>query len=240
AVFCQKPLGRTGAETERVVRAARDADRLLAVDLSYRHTEAFSQLRRLTSARELGEIFVAELEFHNAYGPDKSWFYDPALSGGGCMIDLGIHLVDAALWLLDFPSVTAVSSRLFGGGAPLVRGDGQIEDYAHAELVLATGTVVRIACSWRLQAGRDAVISARLFGTKGGAGIRNLEGSFYDFVAERFCGTETQRLSGPPDAWGGRAACSFVERLARSPSFDPEATRFIETAQVLDRIYGRA
>ena len=42
----------------------------------------------------LGQTDAVDLVFHNAYGPDKAWFRDPALSAGGCVIDLGIHLVD--------------------------------------------------------------------------------------------------------------------------------------------------
>jgi predicted dehydrogenase len=59
---------------------------------------------------ELGRVFAVDLVFHNAYGPDKPWFYDPELAGGGCVMDLGVHLVDLALWSLDFPGVTAVTS----------------------------------------------------------------------------------------------------------------------------------
>ena len=90
AVFCQKPLGRNGAETQKVIAAARAADRLLGVDLCYRHTEAMRQIRNLLSTGALGRVHALDLVFHNAYGPDKPWFYDPRLSGGGCVMDLGI------------------------------------------------------------------------------------------------------------------------------------------------------
>jgi predicted dehydrogenase len=79
--------------------------------LSYRFTKALSQLRRVVQSGELGEIFTADLAFHNAYGPQKSWFYDPELAGGECVMDLGIHLVDAALWIIEGP-VTRFESRL--------------------------------------------------------------------------------------------------------------------------------
>ena len=48
---------------------------------------------------------------------------------------------------------------------------------------------MQLACSWRLPAGRDAVIEAAFYGTGGGAALRNVDGSFYDFGAERFEGT---------------------------------------------------
>ena len=99
AVFCQKPLGRNEGEARSVIEAARRADRLLAVDLSYRRTAAVEAIAGPIRSGELGEIFAVDLAFHNAYGPDKPWFYDRKLSGGGCVIDLGVHLVDLALWL---------------------------------------------------------------------------------------------------------------------------------------------
>ena len=165
AVFCQKPLGRSVEEVSSVVEAARRADRLLGLDLSYRHTTGARALTDVIRSGELGQIFAVELAFHNAYGPDKPWFYDRALSGGGCVIDLGVHLVDLALWLLDFPVVETVSSRLYASGQPLSPGSAEVEDYAVARLDLAGGTTARIACSWHLHAGQEAVIEARFYGT---------------------------------------------------------------------------
>ena len=237
AVFCQKPLARTAAETSRVVELARARDCLLGVDLSYRHTAAMRHVRERVRSGELGRIFAVDLVFHNAYGPDAPWFYDKAASGGGCVIDLGIHLVDLALWLLDFPRVEDVRSQLFAGGEPAQ--DHQVEDYAAVQLRLAGGTVVRLACSWRISAGRDCVIEAQLFGTAGGVAMKNVGGSFYDFVAERYQGTRSERLADPPDGWGGRAAIAWAEELGRGGTFDPDATRLVQLAHVLDTIYGR-
>ncbi|MDQ4135376.1 MAG: Gfo/Idh/MocA family oxidoreductase, partial [Pseudomonadota bacterium] len=173
AVFCQKPLGRTETEVRAVVDAARAADRLLGVDLSYRFTAGMRRIREVVRSGDLGRIYGIDLAFHNAYGPDKPWFYDPALSGGGCVMDLGVHLVDLALWTLDFPAVRDVSSRLFAGGEPLGGRADTVEDYAVATLTLETGAVVQLACSWRLQAGRDAIIGASFYGTGGGAALAN-------------------------------------------------------------------
>lgn len=239
AVFCQKPLGRNAAEVRAVVAAARAADRLLGLDLSYRFTAGMQRIRNLVASGELGAIYAVDLVFHNAYGPDKPWFYDVALSGGGCVMDLGVHLVDLALWTLDFPAVSDVSSRLFAGGAALPPDPDVVEDYAIATVTLATGAAVRLTCSWRAHAGCDAVITAAFQGTAGGAVLRNVDGSFYDFVAEHHRGTARETLAPPPDAWGGRAAADWATRLARDAGFDPAAERFVDAAAVLDGIYGR-
>jgi predicted dehydrogenase len=239
AVFCQKPLGRTASEVRAVVDAARSADRLLAVDLSYRFTEGMQRIRQLIAAGELGHVYAVDLVFHNAYGPDKAWFYDPALSGGGCVMDLGVHLVDLALWALDFPDVKEVSGSLLSGGEPLAGRSDRVEDYALATIGLKSGAAVQLACSWRLQAGCDAMISAAFYGTEGGAALRNVGGSFYDFTAERYRGTSRETISSPPEEWGGRAAADWAIRLASGEGFDPAAERLIDVARVLDRIYGR-
>jgi len=240
AVFCQKPLGRNAAEAGAVVDAAQAADRLLAVDLSYRHTAAVEAIAGPIRRGELGTIFAADLTFHNAYGPDKPWFFDKAQSGGGCVVDLGVHLVDLALWLLGFPRVDGVTARLFAGGQPLSPSSGEVEDYAVARLDLATGAAVRLACSWNLHAGRDAVIEASVYGRDGAASLHNLNGSFYDFEARLHRGTQSQVLASPPDQWGGRAAAAWARRLAADRGFDAEALRLRDLSSVLDRIYAAA
>ncbi len=237
AVFCQKPLGRNGEETRAVIAAARRADRLLGVDLSYRHVAGVETMRELIQSGRLGRIFAAELVFHNAYGPDKPWYYERELAGGGCLIDLGIHLADLALWLLGAEAVRDVRGRVLAGGEPLAAGDSRVEDYAAAEFETEAGVQVRLACSWRLAAGQDCVIAADIHGTQGGVSLRNVSGSFFDFTADWLVATSRQRLASPPDPWGGRAAAAWARRLAAGGRFDPELERLAVTADLLDRIY---
>ncbi|MGN6270145.1 MAG: Gfo/Idh/MocA family protein [Sphingomonas sp.] len=235
AVFCQKPLGRNAAEARAVVDAARAADRLLAVDFSYRLTAAMQAIAPLVAAGELGDIFAVDLVFHNAYGPDKDWFYDRVRSGGGCLIDLGVHLIDLALWTLGFPEIVAADAAMFSNGRPAH--PAEVEDYVVATLRTASGAAIRLACSWRLPAGRDAIIEARFYGTGGGAALRNLGGSFYDFAAERYRGTATEALAAPLDDWGGRAAIAWAERLAEDARFDAAAEELVRVAEIVDRLY---
>ncbi|MBA4149780.1 MAG: Gfo/Idh/MocA family oxidoreductase [Verrucomicrobia bacterium] len=259
AVFCQKPVARTARETRQVVESARYANKLLGVDLSYRFVNGVPQLRDLIKNGALGKIYSVDTVFHNAYGPDKPWFYDARLSGGGCVIDLGIHLVDLVLWTLGFPKVEAVSSRLFAQGeraadvspaessslisSPQIcqrdAGSTLVEDFAVAQMDLEDGTTVQLACSWRAHAGCDAVIRASFYGTKGGIEFRNVNGSFYDFAVERFSGTKRETIAAPPDVWGGRAAVDWAERLAAGSGYDPSIEGLIEVAETLDGIYGR-
>jgi predicted dehydrogenase len=224
-VFVQKPVGRTAAEVRAVVAAAEQADVLLGVDLSYRQAEAFRAAREVVRSGRLGDVFGADLVFHNAFGPDKAWAQDPTLAGGGCVIDLGIHLVDLAVWTLDL-APRSVTSYL--RGEPL-------ETWATAQL-----DHVRIACSWHLHAGADAVIEATFHGTDGAVAVTNVDGSFYDFRCDLLEGSSRTALVEPPDAWPGRAAVEWSARVAAGDRFDRVlASQLVRTAEIIDRIYGR-
>ncbi len=241
AVFCQKPLARTRQETEAVITAARTADRLLMTDLSYRYIRGVDRMRALIQSGELGTVYAADLTFHNAYGPDKPWFFDLAQSGGGCLIDLGTHLVDLSAFLLDAGPVDRVESRLFRQGRRLSLPISEVEDFATATWDHQDGPTVRLACSWNLSAGRDAVIEAAFHGTQGAVALRNENGSFFDFSVEKYAGTNRELLAEPDRGWnwGGGAIRDFSARLSHGNSYDSDGETLIDVASILDRSYGR-
>ena len=241
SVFCQKPLGCNVLEVYQAVSAARESDCLLGVDLSYRFIPGMRQIRKLVQSGSLGKIFAVDLKFHNGYGPDKQWFYERAASGGGCVLDLGIHLIDLGLWTLDFPRVADVTSALFSQGKPLKQRCEEVEDYAVARMQTVDGIVLNLACSWNLNVGADAEIEVRFYGTEGTAALRNVNGSFYNFVAEKYHGAQRERLyeSGSNGEWGGLAALDWCRRLAQGEGFSASTEEFLNSAAVIDRIYAR-
>lgn len=254
AVFCQKPLARDAEETRRVLGAARAADRLLAVDLSYRRVEALRAAREKVASGTIGRLHTLDLVFHNAYGPGKPWFTDPELSGGGCLIDLGTHLVDLALWLTEAPRFSDRNRVVPSGGNTSERNHAigvetaralslhghAVEDHATAELTLGEEVRARLACSWFSSAGRDCVFECTAWGDEGAVSVRNVDGSFYDFRAELWRGTSAETLVEPPDAWGGRAIAAWAERLHRNRSYDPAADQLEAVAETIDAIYAQA
>jgi len=237
AVFCQKPLARNLQETRSILDAAQRADRLLAVDLCYRHVAGMEQMCQWVQSGAIGTVQAVDLTFHNAYGPDKPWFYQRELAGGGCVIDLGTHLVDLVLWVLGFPPVTNVTSRLYAAGRLLSKPVEVVEDFAVAQFTLSQEIVARLACSWRLHAGQDAVLEMSIYGTEGGLSLTNVNGSFYDFTVQWFRGTTRQTVSSPPDAWGQRAITAWAQRLALDLSYDPQAGHLLDVAEVIEAIY---
>lgn len=239
AVFCQKPLAVTAADAARVVQAAATADRLLGVDYCYREVQGMPVLRRRVLDGELGHIVAVDLVFHNAYAPDQSWCRERRLAGGGCLLDLGVHLVDLALWLQDFPRVELVDATLYRNGAPYRCDDPGTEDFAVAVLRQANGATLRLACSWHAHTGRDALIELVLHGTRGGAAWRNVNGSFYDFEIEICHGTSRELLGAPPDDWSARALTRWAARLAADGRFDPSAWGVVQGTALIEAMYAR-
>jgi predicted dehydrogenase len=238
AVFCQKPLACSYAETRAVIEAARGADRLLRVDFCYRHVQALQRLREAVRAGDIGRVYAGDLFFHNAYGPNQARTHKQALTGGGCLIDLGVHLIDAAFWIFGSQPILTASSRLYAQGRLLNLPTNEVEDFASCELPLANGLALSLRCSWRTSFGTHARIGIRLFGERGGLAFENLDGSFFDFACHRFRGSESERLAGPPDDWGGRAIAAWADELASSPRFR-SIDELLSVAWALDTLYGR-
>lgn len=117
---------------------------------------------------------------------------------------------------------------------------GEVEDYAFGEIILANGLKVRLATSWNLNAGQDALIETAFYGTEGGAKLRNDNGSFFDFSTDLFKGRSSARIAAPPEEWGGRAAVQWVHKLARGERFSGTTTGLLQTALTIDRLYGRS
>jgi predicted dehydrogenase len=155
-------------------------------------------------------------------------------------MDLGIHLVDLALWTLDFPEVVDVHARLLANGASYDWRTGQVEDFAVAVLGLADGVTLGISCSWNLHAGQDAVIQADFYGTNGGASMMNVDRSFYTVAADLYDKTARELLSRPQSDWGGRATSAFAARLAHDKTYDPSCEKLVNVAAVIDQIYAAA
>jgi predicted dehydrogenase len=237
-VFCQKPLATNLVDVERVVAAARGADRLLGIDFCYRHVSGMRELRRRLLAGEIGDVVAVDLTFHNAYGPDQAWCQDRRLAGGGCLMDLGVHLLDLSLWLQGMPPTERVRSRLVAQGLPVQAGDA-VEDLAFAEFIQSNGAIVRLACSWHAHIGQGAIIQITITGTRGGAHWTNIDGSFYDFQLDLIHGTARERLSGPDggDDWGPRALQAWIEQLRVSNCFDRQADEIVRSAALIEEVY---
>lgn len=239
AVFCQPPLGRTTAETKEVINTAREADRLISVDFPYRYSKAAKALYEVIQSRELGHIFSVDLVFHNSAGPDPTRSSDPSESGGGCLIDLGIHLIDLALWTLGFPKVYHTTSRMFSKGKLITPVHKTVEDFVTARIDLEDNIVMNLNCSWNRAIGKESSITATFHGTNGSVVFKNINGSSTDFVTEKYQANMSEKLIYTSDISNERPTELWANDLSLGQKYSPEAEENIKVAEVIDRLYGR-
>jgi predicted dehydrogenase len=98
-VLVQKPLALSPKDARATLDLAGSHQRVLFVDYTYRYLPTIQAFYACLEG--LGKLRAVRAVFHNIYGPGKAWFFDPALSGGGALMDLGVHLIDLGVWLLQ-------------------------------------------------------------------------------------------------------------------------------------------
>ena len=123
-VLCEKPLARTGAEAEGIVRAAREADRAVHIAFTQRERGDVQALKRHVEEGNLGRIYHAKATWmrRNGIPGMGGWFTSKEMAGGGPLIDLGVHMVDMALFLMGNPEVESVSCATYAELGPRGRG----------------------------------------------------------------------------------------------------------------------
>jgi predicted dehydrogenase len=166
-VLCEKPPAMTTAEAEQM---AKTADRHGLV-LGYATRRRFNPATDLLAARiaqgRLGEVYHARAVWTRTWGVPigvGGWFTDPARAGGGALIDIGIHVLDLAWFLMGHPDPVTVSGSVFNKYPNLTRTD----DSAFAFVRFADGRSLHVETSWVLAQGEDTM-EVHLYGTEGGA-----------------------------------------------------------------------
>jgi len=143
-VLCEKPLARTVDEARAMVRAAREAGVRLGCGFNLRHHPAIRQVRRWYEDGAIGEIDWIRCRYGIGGRPgyDQDWRARAEVSGGGQLMDQGVHLLDLCRWFLgDIAEVSGMTATRFWDIAPL-------EDNAFALLRTAAGQVASLHASW--------------------------------------------------------------------------------------------
>lgn len=144
-VLCEKPLASTLADARRLCDAADDAGVILKTGFNHRHFPALRFARELVERGEIGRVHTVRAFAGHPGGEElgHAWVHDPAVTGGGCLVDNGIHVLDLVRFLLDEPLVAGRGLV----GNDVWRFDGA-EDNAHALFRGAAGALVSVQASW--------------------------------------------------------------------------------------------
>ncbi len=209
-VLIEKPGARRAAELDPVIAEARRTGALVRVGFNHRYHPAFRQAREIVDAGKLGPLlFVRGRYGHGGrLGYEREWRADPARSGGGELIDQGMHLVDLARWFLgDFTKVRGKVATYFW--------NMPVEDNAFLLLETASGQVAQLHASWTEW---KNLFSFEICGRVGKLEISGLGGSY---GPERLVFYRMSPEMGPPET-------TTWEYPMADDSWEAEFTAFLE------------
>lgn len=187
-ILIEKPAGRRALELDPVITTANQTGALARVGFNHRYHRAFRKARELVDANELGELMFIRARYGHGgrIGYDKEWRAQPVLSGGGELIDQGVHLIDLARWFLgDFTEVHGFAHTYYW--------NMPVDDNGFLLLKTAKKQVAHLHAScteWK------NTFSFELYGRKGKIDINGLGGSY---GVERLSFYKMLPHMGPPE-----------------------------------------
>lgn len=172
-VLCEKPMAMRVEQAVRMQAAAKRCQRQLGINLNQLYAGKSETLKAWIEAGNLGELYHGFTCWtrQNGIPGFGGWFGQRALSGGGPLIDLGVHRLAVALWLLGDPEperVVGYTRHHFG--LPRAQKEGKlfdVEDFAAGSIHFKNGVSLFLEASWDgFQASADK-LHLRLQGTRG-------------------------------------------------------------------------
>lgn len=180
-VLCEKPAALDVAGAQSIARAARESGRIYLLALPHRFDVEATLLRQLIATGRLGRIHHVRAGMVKRDACPAGWFTQRSRSGGGALVQLGSHLVDLAVWLMDFPRVERVSAVIWQSSGPLPAGlaspsrdpvasKSDVEDAATVLMRLDAGRSVTLECAWKQHTEHDREY-LEVYGDRGGASL---------------------------------------------------------------------
>jgi predicted dehydrogenase len=169
-VMVERPVARKVSEAEKMAEAARRAGKILMVAMNHRFRPDSMILKNFIAGGELGDVFMVRCGWLKKKGrwARGDWVTHKRLSGGGVLMDIGLQMLDLALWLIGSYDVESISALAFNHTMQF-----EVEDTVACQLQLKGGKIVTMHASWALPA-PETQAYAHFWGTKGGAVLNPL------------------------------------------------------------------
>lgn len=183
-VLCEKPMAFNAQEAEEMAAAAKKNNRLLMIGFVMRFSDESRVAKDFIEKGYFGDIYYSKATYLRRHGNPGGWFSNKALSGGGPVIDLGVHVIDHTRYLMGCPkpvSVYAATFEQLGNRKNLKTNVGwmpkdakpddicNVEDLAIAMIRYDNGAVTLLETSYSLNG--EGITSKEIYGTKGGASL---------------------------------------------------------------------
>ena len=201
SVFLEKPMAMNAGESEQIIAARDAAGKILQMGMVNRFRGSSQTLVDFIDAGRCGDLYAGQAFWWRRRGIPGfgGWFTTKSMSGGGALIDIGVHLLDLALYLMKFPAPVAVSGSTYNtfrkledytytsmwAGPPKEGAEKDVDDYATAKIRFSEGQTLALDVSWALNLpNMKPEVGVMLMGTKGGVSMDNLETPAFHGEAE--------------------------------------------------------
>jgi predicted dehydrogenase len=186
-VLCEKPMAMTVAEAEKMKAAADKSGVVFLMGFVNRYRSEAQYIREMAESGKFGEIYYANAALRRRRGTPLGWFTDVSKSGGGPVIDIGVHLLDLTWFMMGRPEPTAVSAVThYRIGDYQTKGVTRWEAFDKDNLVFDTedsaagmirfkgGATMNFEVSWAINGAPCGLLSS-LYGDRAGASLEPLE-----------------------------------------------------------------
>jgi predicted dehydrogenase len=167
-VMVEKPMAISVAECDAMIAASRDDGASLMVAHCWRFRDEVRAMRDRIASGELGDVVRTHgYGVHAGWGP-SGWFTDPALAGGGALVDMGVHAIDTARFLLGDPTFAGVCAAI---GTRYAEGRYTVDDDGVLLISWSDGTTSVVESGWWQPHLGGLEADTEVWGTKGYARI---------------------------------------------------------------------
>ncbi len=236
-VICEKPIGTNAAEGKAMVEAGKKSGKIFMMAFNNRFRGDTQLLKKCIEKGDLGEIYYAKTGWLRRKGiPGMGgWFTTKAMSGGGPLIDLGVHVLDLTLWLMGNPKPVYVFGSSYAKFGPDMAkqcgGTYDVEDLATGMVRLENGATIFVEASWHSHVERE-VIYTQLIGTKGGAEFNPLR------IYTDINGNNADLMIQHPNVSGHEMEIAhFIECIKENKTPIAIGQHGLHIQQILDAIY---
>ena len=248
-VLCEKPMAINAAEAKKMLEAAKRTGKKLMVGFHRRFGQEAQVLKGFIERGELGNIYyikATNLRRRSIPGAG-GWFTTKRLSGGGVLIDIGVHNLDLAFWFMGHPKPTSALGVTYQKFSHLKRvptrfgdmdekGVVDVEDMALGLIKFENGAAVFLEVSWAAHIGGGGTREFRILGTKAGATLSPL--TIYTIQNEQLLDT-TPVLRGKQDHYVEEIR-HFLDCIKEDKNCDPSGEEGLFVTQIVDALYESA